>query len=389
MSKTRSVVIDAGHGGTDPGANGFGIREKDWALKISLYQYKRLKELGAKVGITRTTDKTLSSVPRTNLIKNKYDICVSNHWNAFNGAARGIETIHSINSNGHFAKELANVLVGTTGLPLRRVFTRKGSGGTDFYYMHRMTGNTATVIIEYGFIDNMADNAWYKDEGNFYKAAEAVIRVVCKEIGIKYVAPGAITPSSGKSIETLAHEVIAGKHGTGAERRKSLGSQYDAVQLKVNQILSVKETKPQLKSVNTIAKEVIAGKWGNGSERKNKLERAGYNPSTIQAEVNKLTSPTPKPKLKSVSTVAKEVIAGKWGNGSERQKRLSDAGYNASAVQAEVNRLASPTPKKSANQVAKEVVAGKWGNGSERRRKLSAAGYNPDEIQKLVNKIFG
>lgn len=43
-----------------------------------------------------------------------------------------------------------------------------------------------------------------------------------------------------------------------------------------------------LKSVNTIAKEVIAGKWGNGSVRKQKLEAAGYNYQTIQAEVNKL-----------------------------------------------------------------------------------------------------
>lgn len=42
------------------------------------------------------------------------------------------------------------------------------------------------------------------------------------------------------------------------------------------------------KSIAVIAKEVIAGKWGNGSERKKKLEAAGYDYSAIQAEVNKL-----------------------------------------------------------------------------------------------------
>lgn len=42
------------------------------------------------------------------------------------------------------------------------------------------------------------------------------------------------------------------------------------------------------KSVNEIAREVIAGKWGNGAERINKLKAAGYNPTIVQSEVNKL-----------------------------------------------------------------------------------------------------
>ena len=42
------------------------------------------------------------------------------------------------------------------------------------------------------------------------------------------------------------------------------------------------------KSVETVAKEVIAGKWGNGAERKTRLEKAGYNYKTIQATVNSL-----------------------------------------------------------------------------------------------------
>ena len=42
------------------------------------------------------------------------------------------------------------------------------------------------------------------------------------------------------------------------------------------------------KSVSEIAREVIAGKWGNGVERTNKLKAAGYSPTTIQNEVNKL-----------------------------------------------------------------------------------------------------
>ncbi|NCB92515.1 MAG: hypothetical protein EOM40_08065 [Clostridia bacterium] len=42
---------------------------------------------------------------------------------------------------------------------------------------------------------------------------------------------------------------------------------------------------------------------------------------------------------KSIAEVAKEVIAGKWGNGDERKANLTQAGYDYAAVQAEVNSL--------------------------------------------------
>lgn len=42
------------------------------------------------------------------------------------------------------------------------------------------------------------------------------------------------------------------------------------------------------KNVTTIAREVLAGKWGNGAERKAKLEKAGYNYAEVQAKVNEL-----------------------------------------------------------------------------------------------------
>lgn len=47
-------------------------------------------------------------------------------------------------------------------------------------------------------------------------------------------------------------------------------------------------TAPTKKSIDTIAREVIAGKWGNGEARKKKLTAAGYNYSTVQKRVNEL-----------------------------------------------------------------------------------------------------
>lgn len=44
--------------------------------------------------------------------------------------------------------------------------------------------------------------------------------------------------------------------------------------------------------------------------------------------------------------------------------------------------------KKSTNEVAKEVILGKWGNGAERRKRLTAAGYDYIAVQKQVNKLL-
>ena len=95
----------------------------------------------------------------------------------------------------------------------------------------------------------------------------------------------------------------------------------------------VEDTK---KSNEEIAREVIAGKWGNGDERKNRLKQAGYNYDVIQRLVNTMLKPTSR---KSNEEVAREVIAGKWGNGYERKTRIKKAGYDYTAIQAIVNRL--------------------------------------------------
>lgn len=92
-------------------------------------------------------------------------------------------------------------------------------------------------------------------------------------------------------------------------------------------------------------------------------------------------------KKKTVAELAQEVIDGKWGTGAERKEKLTKAGYDYNAIQAEVNRLFAPK-KKSNEEIAREVIAGKWGNGQERKNRLKAAGYNPTTIQKIVNTLI-
>ncbi len=87
------IVIDAGHGGDDPGASGNGIIEKDLTLKISQYMYDRFKDLGIPVKMTRTTDETISPTERVKRVLDAYGnsndvIVISNHINAGGGESQ-------------------------------------------------------------------------------------------------------------------------------------------------------------------------------------------------------------------------------------------------------------------------------------------------------------
>ena len=87
---TKKVVIDAGHGGDDPGASGNGIIEKDLNLEIAKEIEKQLKAAGVDATLIRTTDETISPTERVNRILNAYGnksdvVVVSNHINAGGG----------------------------------------------------------------------------------------------------------------------------------------------------------------------------------------------------------------------------------------------------------------------------------------------------------------
>ena len=108
------------------------------------------------------------------------------------------------------------------------------------------------------------------------------------------------------------------------------------------------------------------------------------------------TSATP-----SIDELARQVIAGHWGNGAERVRRLTDAGHNASAVQSRVNEIlrggstpvapstpAPPPPAPNIDEIARQVIRGNWGNGAERVRRLTAAGHDAAAVQRRVNELL-
>lgn len=100
------IIIDAGHGGTDPGAISPEITEKDYTLKISNYMYDRFNQLGIPTFITRQDDITLSPSNRINTIKpyvkSSDDIVISNHLNAGGAGISNYEGLLYISFHNRF-----------------------------------------------------------------------------------------------------------------------------------------------------------------------------------------------------------------------------------------------------------------------------------------------
>lgn len=125
-----------------------------------------------------------------------------------------------------------------------------------------------------------------------------------------------------------------------------------------------------------VARREIPVGWGyiRGYARP-KYSSSGTTPST----------PTPS---KTIDEIARDVISGVYGNGSDRTNALIAMGYDPGKVQERVNAILkeNATPSKSIAQVAEDVIAGKYGNGSDRRNKLAAEGFDPDVVQAEVNR---
>lgn len=98
--------------------------------------------------------------------------------------------------------------------------------------------------------------------------------------------------------------------------------------------------------VDQLARDVIAGKYGNGDARRQAL---GSRYAEVQARVNEiLNGGGSKPVAKSNEEIANEVIQGKWGNGDDRKNRLTNAGYNYSIIQGIVNNKLAGNSNSSA-----------------------------------------
>lgn len=174
----KTIVIDPGHGGSDPGAV-LGTRyEKNDNLRLGLAVRDRLQAAGQKVVMTRTSDVYVPLLDRSAISNNNNaDLFVSLHRNgSVNPLVNGVENFVQINaplSSFEKAKIVLDELVGAG------VQSNRGVKQGD-YSVLRYTRAPAQ-LLEVGFITNETDNLLF--DKNFNAYADAIARGILKAVG--------------------------------------------------------------------------------------------------------------------------------------------------------------------------------------------------------------
>lgn len=187
------IMIDAGHGGYDPGAIGqLGTKEKDVVLPISLQVGNLLQYNNINVLYTRTSDSV--SWPsdlkkdlkyRTDMANDaKVDYFVSIHANSFEDVtSNGTETI--IVGFGGKAEKLANAVHNelVNSIKLRNRGVKK-----DNLHVLRET-NMPAILIEIAFISNLVEEKLLQNDEFQEKCAIAIAKGICKYLGVGFKMP--------------------------------------------------------------------------------------------------------------------------------------------------------------------------------------------------------
>lgn len=239
-NKITGIIIDAGHGGLDSGAVGNNLLEKDLNLKVALYIYRRLQELGIPSKLTRADDIYLPKDERIKKVLELYDnkpntILISNHINA--GDAEGAEVIYSLKNNDVLANLVLDK-ISEKGQIKRGVYQRRlpENPNKDYYYILRESGNTEPILIEYGFIDNKKDSEKLKNYLLDY--AEGVVEALAIYTGYNYFPQAQIEKYEVKEGDTLYS--ISKKYSIPVEKIKEL-NRLENNNIYKGQILTLKE----------------------------------------------------------------------------------------------------------------------------------------------------
>ena len=184
----KVVVIDAGHGGRDPGANRKGILEKNIDLGITLELKKLLDVSEENIGVyyTRIDDSNPTNGERVGLAnKSNADLFISIHINSYKGnrdsSINGTEVMYSSKQEGSFnSKQLASIcmeeLTSKLGSRDRGLIT-----GDNIYIINK--SKVPVALVEVGFITNKEERELLNSQEYQEKTAEALYDAIIRALG--------------------------------------------------------------------------------------------------------------------------------------------------------------------------------------------------------------
>ncbi len=334
LSKVYTIVIDAGHGGEDGGANSEdGLFEKDFNLAIA----KKIRSLNTdnqlQIVLTRETD-TYSSLRKKmpQILSANPDLLISIHINAApNNTARGFE-IYISNSkttleseNIALASAIQNAIkpIMLTGSELRR------RQNHTVFLLDSVAKNFPAVLLECGFITNPQDLEFLKSPENIDKMAAAILSAVKKYLiqkdqGVAYTEPdksstaenNAVTaekirPSiaSTDTIHIIADSIVlyTGNRKQSSNSGPGKGTASEPISLIArDQLTVINDTLPKgVKSVDfTEAGDVIVI-FNNGKAERmstSEAQKKGYVPLAIQEKKQSNINFVPGVRIQSVNT---------------------------------------------------------------------------------------
>ncbi|MGP1910018.1 N-acetylmuramoyl-L-alanine amidase [Metabacillus sp. JX24] len=198
---SKTIVLDPGHGGKDPGAIGNGLQEKAVVLDVGKLASDKLKKLGYNAYMTRDNDTFLSLNERTDFTYTKNaGVFVSLHMNASTAAsANGTETFATNGSNASAAASAKSSKASSSfrassltqgekddsaklaefiqARLIKALGTRDRSTKKEAFYVIDKN-YTRSVLVEMGFISHSGDAAIFKTYDGKNKAAEAITQGV-------------------------------------------------------------------------------------------------------------------------------------------------------------------------------------------------------------------
>ena len=176
--KGKIIVVDPGHGGSNPGAVANSTRESDNNLAVSLKLRDKLVQAGAKVIMTRDTDRTVAAEgsslseeleARVNLAEtNHADMFISIHSNENSDPnIAGAMTFYPNGKSSTLASQVETALVAQTSAE------NKGTSDATFYVLRNTS--MPSILVEMGFVSNKEEAALLNNDSYRTKVAQGIL----------------------------------------------------------------------------------------------------------------------------------------------------------------------------------------------------------------------